>query len=498
MFKKGIEFFKRSVLFVSVLLFTISAAYALLIYTIASYYTWPNIETIGLCGLSRDLGILNGAVDMLNWHDGRYTTNIMHGINPLAFNWFMGIKLMPMIFWGLQWTAFLLWIHILYSNSIFHYKKVAVSFIITAAHFAVSPHLKNEVFNISASFVYGYGFIFWLFTSAFFILYLKNYNNPKGVWYSILAMFFCVACVGSNSMYLFANYFVIVVLLYFFINSKNITLIKASVPYIITLLASSIFFLTSPGIEERAGAFESKHHFEHLDDLPGNVFNHIVYYFETYYFQNAFLILAGLALLTILNVRAEAAAFIEKHGKTLIMLAFLLFVGGFFLTIPYYVFMGHKIVFPKRIFIPVSNFIQLGVWSVLLYLQHLYVNELKRKKIVLVFTCSTWFFLSIFLMENNFSKIYKEYESGKLEAFDINYRKRFFELTQKTDVKNWDVVFIDTLINEKNMIFYDTDIQPNRLTPHWNNSLALYFKRDEVRVKGDTVKITDVVVSKLK
>lgn len=57
-------------------------------FLLAAFFAQPNAEDLSLIANAKKDGILTSAAMLLNTYDGRFFTNILHGLNPLYLGFF--------------------------------------------------------------------------------------------------------------------------------------------------------------------------------------------------------------------------------------------------------------------------------------------------------------------------------------------------------------------------------------------------------------------------
>ena len=65
--------------------------------TTGAWFSFPNAEDLSVSFKPRDMGIFYSVVQLLREYDGRYFTNLLHALNPLAFGAIEGYWLMPLL-----------------------------------------------------------------------------------------------------------------------------------------------------------------------------------------------------------------------------------------------------------------------------------------------------------------------------------------------------------------------------------------------------------------
>lgn len=116
---------------------------ALVIYV--SFFSWPNVEDLEHSIVSRETNLIQYVLNRAITHDGRYSTNFFHSINPLAYNQVPSYKYMVLSTIILFCTATFMVVNDLMAKAKLGY-KVAVSVFFVAFIFVSSPSLYFSIY----------------------------------------------------------------------------------------------------------------------------------------------------------------------------------------------------------------------------------------------------------------------------------------------------------------------------------------------------------------
>jgi len=216
---------------------------------IGAYFCHPNAEDFSLCVIPRDQGILYSIINLLTTYDGRYFTNLLHAINPLAFNWLAGYKLMPIV--GILLLLLAVWFFL---ETLFHSPSskflLLFSLLFTCIHFALAPSLPHDLYWMVSSFVYIYPWTFTLLWIGAYIRYVYAKNHrAELLWFCVTAIAL-ICCIGMNEMFLVTNSVLLLVLLIWSWHSGQREF-KHTLPLAIIGVSCILFFVTCPGISFR-------------------------------------------------------------------------------------------------------------------------------------------------------------------------------------------------------------------------------------------------------
>jgi hypothetical protein len=469
----------KNLLKLSTFIATVASLLSLTCIALGAYYSFPNAETIGLTGEIKNGNLLSAISNLLMYYDGRYFTNLLHGLNPLAWGWFNGYKLMPLFGFSLFFisTSF-------FFSSLFlvKFRKLFVLiFLFTAVHFSLSPSLVSELYNLIGSYVYLYGVCLWMLWLASLYKYL-NSNSPlvKNGWF-FLTFILLIASTGTNEQILLLNALTIGYILSLIIFYRKALLIDY-LPILLTGAISILFFLSCPGWKIRALYVEKEFH-------PASVNEAIIQSLQQYfsYFFEAIVSSGGIILMLALFISMFLELKHIRYKKTIIYFALFILISSYLITLPYYLTMGNESVFPNRIYTPVYTLIQLSI--LLLFVSTFKHNIFSyNNKDLLMFSISAIMFLLITFTNNNYRTMWQEYRSGEYEVFTEKFEDRLtkIKLAQQADSK-WKKVCIDEDYTNNSIIYYNVSIKENRGFEGANFAYEKYFNLNEVILCDDVV-----------
>lgn len=446
--------------------------YSFISILIGAYYAYPNAEDLSVAMLARDKGILNGIVYLLQTFDGRYTTNLLHGLNPLAFDFYYGNKIMPIITFGL-----LTWALFTFLTNQFREKRKAenglYAFVFVSLFFSVLD-LSQSLYWMICSFVYIYPLIFFLFFYSFFLKYRQS-SRIRDYVLSLLFLFLSVGCCE-----LYIPVFGIILILLFFHFIKDSQHRQTMTWYLIVYISSSLLFITSPGITYRLGVYNNLRS-EVFNDLFYKAFDYSLSSFSswTYLPLILFLILFSLKYYHSLEVKYR------------VLILFLGLSTIFFIWTTVLLLMGNS-GFSTRI-LPLPVFILLVT---LLFILPNYSDYLFSKKKYL----AIGLFVLFIYFDNSYSRIYKDFHSGKLTHFKQEMDLQYAQLRNAKKDSCLSIVFIKNITPLlPSSIASQPYIKSNRYGKtkqgewhaEWYNVYETYFRVDEVRLEGDTINLIE-------
>lgn len=429
---------------------------------VGAYYSYPNAEDLSVAVLARDKGVFLGAINILQSLDGRYTVNLLHGINPLVLDAYYANR------WVVIFTFFISYISVFHLLNVQFKNKKRLENHLYAFGFVTlffsTLNLSQSLYWMICSFVYIYPLILFL---NFYTFFLKYQKDRKNINYTLSALFLFLA-VGCCELYLPLIGIFLFALLY---QSKNHSGTSKTVFwYIIIFIASSLLFISSPGVINRFNQYEEVRT-TGFAELTSLALRYTTMTFLTLNYIPFFI------FIVIFNIEYT----IEKKKRpfttilvSIVLLSFLLWIVVLFLLgdnsfhtriLPIFVALStitFLIIAPNfsQLFKPIINF--LGITLILL----------------------------LILIPNSYTAIKKDYQSGKLQIFKQEMDRQYLMLTKRNQ-QNSNCIEIITLRNLQPILPNSTAtlpyIKPNREDNFWNRAYESYFRIDEVKLEGDTI-----------
>lgn len=451
------------------------------VFVFAGYYTNPNAEDFSLTGMAKNYGIKNAVLNLLAQYDGRYFTNLLHALNPLAFGWIFGYKLMPLIGVVLFVVTLFFALHEIIKDA---KSALLATLLIVVLYLSLSTSVVHLLYWMVSSFVYLWPWIFFFATSGCYLHYQKT-NSER--WY-IGTMLFCILGIGMNEMFL-PVYFLLAVLLFAHDRIKKRSVISNSLPLILAIVICILFFILSPGIHIRAKNLgEAAAKFSMLQSLLIGIRHFVSLFFNTLF--NPLVIASGFLL--VLCTRCSKFQLQLQHisiytaVKTILFL--LLLTAA--MNVPYYLLMCSSENLPERVF-SASMLPMLIACMSIIYLTSttlLDVLPSQSNEPVLGIIAALIFWGCLIKTSNNFSGILSDYKSGALSNFNIAFSKRIDELKYKELINGcYSKATISAIADYPKYISLKVDIEPNRSLSHWNIAYEEYFGIDMVEMLGDTL-----------
>lgn len=459
---------------------------ALFILCVGAYYCNPNSEDYSLSQTPRDMGINQAVTNLLITYDGRYFTNILHSINPLAFYWVGGYKFMPVVGIILFVAAFFFVSKPVVSNNGF--ALLLFIAVISCLYFQLTTSLPHLVYWMVSSFVYLWPWSFtFLFIGCLYRYELSQSNITKFIW-GTLSMATLICAIGMNEMFLPLH---TIILFGMFLRSwlfkKNLPEIM---PVILTGVICLFFFVTSPGISVRAADNRMKGYF-YL--YPPRVLESLVHYllFTVRLFTNPILIVSALAVAPLLlNLVPNHNFFRLKNS--LVGILTLLSVS-YLMLLPFYLTMQTEPGVPQRIYSTITLLHILAfIWFASAVVAKNSGNSTTNSNVfqseIVSLALSVCFIVLLFTTPNKFKDIITEWRSNVLYKFDTQMQCRFAQIEEARKAKTcYKTVVFAKIETYPTSNYITPDLPINRAEPYWNEAWEAYFNIDEIKLSGDSV-----------
>jgi hypothetical protein len=462
---------------------------------LAIFHVHPNAEDFSLVNLVRKRGFIDSVLQLLVSYDGRYFTNLLHGLNPLAFGWVGGYSYT--IGFGVLFSIFSFWYFL---NSVLPKTKalplIAYASLFLLINMALTPSLPHLIYWMVSSFVYLYAWCFWLLWMGAFFIFLKSKYELSRFLYFTASAFLIVCAMGINEMFLIIN---VGTMLFFNIYTKSQYphLFKYSITLFGVMLVSLLFFISNPGISERFGSFEETRSQFHFIEVFTLMFQHSTIISIKWFFKG--LIMPLFLIWTIAFLFKHNLFFnLEINKKVKYWVVTILILLPFTMLFAFYIPMVDKYV-PERVYTSFFLVFQFSLFMIVL----LFGNSLKLSAIfptkaklnTIMGVASVCILISLFTSNNNLKLIVTEKLDGTLDAYNNTMNKRYSILsaTKSCEADSWKVAVLPQIDKYPKSIYMNPDIKPNKQEFYWNNAYEIFFDVDEVRLEGDTVTSFDYV-----
>lgn len=453
---------------------------------VGAYYCNPNAEDIFLTVDSIDVGILYSIKALLASMDGRYFTNLLHTVNPLSFHWINGYKLMPVVAILFFVSSLFFLLSAFIGN---RFSLLTISLLFTLTFIILSPSLPHQLYWMVSSFVYFWTWCFIFLWIGSFIRFIKSKENKSEMLWFLATLISMVCAIGMNEMFLIVSGIMITVMLVYTFITNRIKFIK-TIPLALTGMAALLFFISSPGIISRM----NKNKVDNRSFIDSELILQTVNdYRDTmlHLFENGILIC--LIVFMIANAEKIYNSKWNFSAKTIILTMASFFLVSYLMNFAFYIPMqkeaGH---YPARVY----NSSILPILFALIFFLPLLIYQILcktnfyhffRHKIVSTVILAIMLGFTI-ITENNIHNIKSEFDSGVLQAYDMEMKNRYDILHHaSSEDLCWKLAVVNKIEKMPSTISFYPDIEPNRNPQVWNIAYEKYFKLSEVRLKNDTV-----------
>lgn len=432
---------------------------------IGAYHSYPNAEDLTEASFSRDSGVFTRLIESLQIVDGRYTTNLLHGINPLVFDYYYGYKAMPII----AFIFLFLGVFFLFKEIFPEQKDNGIHAFSMAIFFLGSIDLSSSFFWMICSFVYIYPIIFTLFFFNFFLRYLKNKNN----WYFFLSILFIFLTVGTCELSIpFVGVILFCLLVYYW---KDNEIRKTLILHGVIYLFSCVLLVSSPGVMMRFGHYENNR-FSSFGELLLVSLKYSVVTFSSFGY-----IPLALYIFLFSNVYFKNP-FQKNIAAPLFLGLILIFI--FWVTV---LWSKGDQGFSNRI---ASYPIAVSIILLLLLAQKVFVRLKMTKSIQIFFSIALVIFT---LSSSSFSTIAIDCFSNKLTVFKNEMDLQYMVLNKKkcdsTAISKYEIHDIRHFLPKSVTDSPIKYIQENRTDIGGNRGYEKFFKVDEINLDTDTIQV---------
>ncbi len=442
--------------------------YGFAVLILGSCYTWPNLETINE-SRANTVGLWNTWIQSLIFYDGRYTTNFLHTISPLSLGWMQGFKIMPLIS-----LVFFAGSIVFFIFTFFDKSKAVILYclLFVSIHFALSPSITYEFFNMISGFVYLWAACYWLIWVASTYRWLHSMRTYCA-WY-VCAAIFLVLSIGSNEMFLIINTLTLLAIAW--IGFKQ-NLMSKSTPLLIIGVISIGFFFACSGSIQKIKFESSNYEYTTLTDEFFYAFKHYAKAIKDILVQSFFLFPLFLLMSRNMRLNGDVQFFLDNK-RNRHFLSGLTLSAILLMAIPYYLFKTTNGIFPERVFSLIAIYVQLFA---LFWMSWKFPN----KRFPLSTMLPSCMLLAMVFGNNNYTKILAEWRSGKLQAFHSQYLSNHEKLT-KASKSNESIKIIELpSLVQTQLIVHDPSTNFPGEFNWYNRILENYYELDEVRFSSN-------------
>jgi hypothetical protein len=464
-----------------ILLAFIAAAYAFGVLAIGSYYTWPDLECVNE-SRGAYVGVWNAWTQLMISMDGRFTTNVLHAINPMVWGPMELYKLMPMIGLGLFAVALFLLLNTLLISS---KQAIVLTLLVVTLHFAVSPGLVFELYSMVYSFMYLWGvtiWIFWLWSLVEFFSASKP--RSQDIWMAV-SLIFMVLSFGVNEMFLVINALTLGCI---FVLAYRNGQLKKAMPIFVTAGITLLFFFSASGSLQRVEYEKEFHNYQHLQTEWKVFLTHLIESWEILLGTGGGLWLLFPVVVGRFELRPNMAEYF-KRGLNFGICSVGLFFAAMLAGIPFYIFMGTEGIFPVRIFNVSFSLMQLLILLLAMVFWHGRANE---SRFFWAASAGVAMFIMFWFGTHNYKRITDEWKSGAYADFDKEYASMHQSLLRIASKESAYKLAVIPEVPHQNLVIYcPTSFSPGM---NWENKvLEGFYTIDEVRFQSDSLYKSDFI-----
>lgn len=430
---------------------------------LGSQYAWPNIENINE-SRANTVGIWNAWIQALIFYDSRYTTNLLHTLSPISFGWIRGFEIMPIVS-----LLFFVGSIVFFFFTFFDKSKALLLYclLFVSIHFALSPSINFEFFNMISVFVYLWSACYWLIWVASTYRWLRS-NRPYSAWY-VCASVFLVVSIGANEMFLIINPLTLLAMAWI---AYKQNLLSKFFPLLIIGALSIVFLFTCSRTMQKIEHESTCYQYTSLTDEVIYAFKHYAKAIKDIFVQSFLLFPLYLLMLRNMRLKTEVRLFLDNIGNRY-LLASLIIVTIILMSAPFYLFQTSNGVFPERVFSLIAIYIQLFAMFWIMW-------KFPNQRFPLSTILPSCMLLAMVLGNNNYTKIIAEWRSGSLQESHSRYLSNHEKLTKASKSnESIKVVEISGLVQTRLSVYVFSDFSGEF---NWNTRiLENYYHLDEVR-----------------
>lgn len=447
--------------------------------TVGASLSFPNVEDLSLAALPRDQGLLASVRTVMLSYDGRYFTNLLHGINPLAWDMPAGYVLMPLVGMAGMVTSLMFLLRAIGAGK--HWRnRLLAALLFLCVHFALSPSLPHDLYVMVSSFVYMWP---WTFFFLWMGSYVRFYRAGSAQW--LLLCMVALGCgIGMNEMFLPLHAIAVSIVCFHAMMMRGRASAKTILPVAIVAFFAALLFVTSPGISNRLASDSQGFAADHLlrmmqlcaTDLADNLWHWAM--------GNSFIIPSSMAVAMLMRGSVGGKRW-NKWASVLLLLVAPLVL--YLMALGFYLPVGNEQVYPSRIYTSILYGVQLWVIGLLLCIGSLVrFSETIRKVTNLL--AAVVLGATLLIADSNYATLGQEYREGILTEYHNQMKQRYEVLNtaaKSSDI--WKQAVIRPLTATPTTILLYSDVGNNRSPDYWNRAYEMYFRLDEVMLEGDTL-----------
>lgn len=451
------------------LIFLLSLIAAFIPYLFISIYSNPAPDDFTYAFKGKAYNILQTIInEYFNWN-GRYTSNVLVLINPIAFKSFIFYKIIPVLIIFLTIISYLIFVKVLIGRFISRIDIYIISFLLSLLYIFQMPIISEGIYLYTGAITYQLGNICALTYISLLTLFYKRqfvFNNKK--IHLIILTIFLFLTIGFNEVIMIA--LLCFSLIFLFIVHKNRLENKALANYLflVTLVFSSFVYF-APGNLVRESYFPNNHDIIH--SIVFSIAQSIRFFLD-------WISSAPLLLLSILffylnknlskNIKLFSVSFYLSPFYSSLLLLIVIFISVF----PAYWATGilgqHRTLNVAYYLFVITWFINLTVWF------NFYENRMKNiqslnkniSNIILIVILGSFLFT-----KNGYNSI-TDILNGRAKSYNMQMNERYSLIKSSKDT----IYFKPITDPPKSLFLYDITDNPE----HWlNKCYTVYFECED-------------------
>lgn len=449
----------------------------LLPYLILSFFCNPIADDFTYSARGRENDLLATLhYEYFNWN-GRYFSNLLVLLNPMAFNSISLYKLAPLIQIITTLLAFAIFV---YAISFDRLKKIEISItalLLTLLFLCKMPIISEGIYWHTGAVTYQTGNnLFLIFISLLILEHRNKLLLKSALMHFVLSALILICAIGCNEITMLTclSFLVIVNLIVFI---KKIKVTKTLLLYFIiaTLFSAVVYF--APGNDVREGFAENKHLFWYSLEYS---FLQTIRFALTWLTSPALLSISLLYIISYNTIFQKIPLFRNSFDLNIFQALLFLFLCIFISIFPAYWSMG---ILGQHRTLNIAYFSFIILWFILLTVA---LNKYERSfnnamvifskhlnKIIIVA------FLFLMFEKNGYGAL-SDLCSGSAHRFNKQMNERT-SILQSGDKIIGDTIYF-TAIKDKPKTLFVLDIKED--WQHWSNKgYAIYFRVDKKIMK---------------
>ncbi len=433
-------------------------------YFYLSFFIHPAADDYNYAFLTISNNWVSEYINQFYTWNGRYASNVLVLLNPIAFNKLFVYQLIPIVLVLFTFLSVYFIFTSIYKAKLTNIIKINLSLSLTLFYLFVMPNIAEGIYWFTGAITYHLSVVLGVLYVSLLYRYLNgNYLFGK-IFHLIMIALLIVIIIGFNEIAMVVMLFFHLLFLtssfYKYKSKRAISVIL----FIIVLFFSFIMFY-APGNEVRAGFFENKHQLG-LSILMS--FLQTIRFIFDWVSNLPFIILSVLFIYVIKDINDNIGILKVSSFKKLILLSLIIPMVVFICIFPAYWSTG---ILGQHRTVNVACFLFIILWLIILILwvnffkDHSFIKNIEKsinKRFLIVLFLITLIALAI---TKNGYNAYTDILYGKALGFDKEMNDRYAAIY---DFKRKSILtFVSNPLQNKPSTIYVLDITSD--STHWIN-----------------------------